>query len=91
MTEDKTMNVSFNISDEKAQELIMKIAKPIFEQFLKWKKTTGDLLSAFADMDNLTSNEKCFLTAHCAFASQQAILEANRRAKIAALIQDGIL
>ena len=93
MTEEpeRTMNLSFNHSDERAHELIMTVAKPLFEKFLRGKATTGDLLSAFADMDNLTTNEKCFLTAHCAEASMVAIQEMQKKQKIAALIQEGIL
>lgn len=89
--EEETINTAFNVSEARAHELIKKVARPLFESFLKGKLTTGGLLSAFTGMDELTTNEKCFLTAHCATASQQAIIEANKRAKIAALIQEGIL
>lgn len=80
---------SFNLSDERALELIRIFAATPFEQFLKGQVSSGTLLSAFMNIDALTSNEKCFLTAHTAIATQIAVEQAKRKMMMAEFMMGG--
>jgi hypothetical protein len=84
MTQD-TVEGAFRLSTERAHELIEKYGRKPWEEYLKGKITNGQLISAFVELDELTVNEKCFLTAHCTSASMIVMMETKKRLKLAEL------
>lgn len=59
----------FNITEERGHELVEKYGRLPFERFVRREITDGELVSTFVNIDELTANEKCFLTYHCTQAS----------------------
>jgi hypothetical protein len=91
MTEEYTIAKSFNLTEERAHELIQKYATHPFKRYLVREISSGEFLSTFIDIEELTTNEKCFLTSHCTSAAMLAQQEAQRKQKIAELVAAGIL
>jgi len=81
---------AFNITEDHGKELINKYARKSFEEFVAGKITNAQFISSFFSLDELTANEQCFLTAHCAMSALLAIREAEKQIKLARLIQEGL-
>ena len=88
MTED-TIEHAFNITSERAHELIEKYGRAPWEEYIQGKITNGKLISAFVDLDELTVNEKCFLTSHCTSAAMIALNTLKPQMKLAELLSRG--
>jgi hypothetical protein len=70
-----------NLTKEESHELLRVYAEGPFRQYLDGEITNGHLLSAFSNLDELTTNEKCFLTAQIAY--NVALVDQKRRAEAA--------
>ena len=76
----------FNVTEERVKELVDKYARDRFTQYLEGKISSGDFLSAFVNIEELTTNEKCFLTSHCTQAAMMAQMEVRKKIKLAELL-----
>ena len=65
MTNDKMVHEFFNLTQDRATELIKKYCVPVIQKFLDNKCTNGEVFTSFVELDELTTNEKCFLTYRC--------------------------
>jgi hypothetical protein len=76
----RRINVAFNISDERARELIDRTL-PKWRSYVTGGMPFGDFVATAMNYDDLLTNEKCFLICHCTVKAQE---ESFRR-----LIRDG--
>ena len=90
MTDELICN-AFNVEEKRAKELIETYARKNFEKYVKGEITNGQFLSTFIDLDELTTSEKCFLTAHSAVAARLACEQMTKQARLMQLISDGII
>jgi hypothetical protein len=60
----RKLNTFYNITDDDALKLIEKYMRTPWIQFQNGEVSTGQVLKAIMDRDELLTNEKCFLTAH---------------------------
>ena len=79
----------FNLTRERSQELINKYAKGGFERYLKGEISNGVFLASFMDLDELTTNERCFLTCHSTQVAMAAKMELVKQIRIAELLGTG--
>jgi hypothetical protein len=90
MTEERLICESFGLTKEQSSKLIDKYGRKPFEAYLKGEIQSGDLISAFIDLDELTTNEKCFLTSHLTQSMLLAQSYIKKQMMIANLLGDGI-
>ena len=78
----------FDISMEQADEIIGKYGIPITNDFVDGKITFGQCVSSFIGVDDLTINEKCFLTHICTYKLMNTINTIARRALLKQIFKD---
>lgn len=88
-TEPKLLCTAFNVTKERAVELVDKYVRNRFNEYLKGELSNGDLVATVMNLDELSTNEKCFLTCHTTTSTILADQERKRRAALANLLMGG--